>query len=281
MMRPDGPDPAKPGAASGAAPASKSDALTDLALTMPIFLLYHLGVAFLPIRNAADPVTAELHALAKHSLPLYAGLTVAVGAAFVLVLSILGRGHALRTGRFALLAAEGALYAILMRFAGAYVVGSLRLGPPASSNGVFAGVIMSLGAGFYEEIAFRAVLFGLGALGIKFLFGKGVRGVLLTIAWHQAINRRRSMTRRDGRPVGPAVVRVSHGLRARAHGDLRVSRLRAGRLDARAVRRMGPRAEVIARGARRVFPSIPRLTWGLSCPSPRSPPSSQPSLPLS
>ncbi|WP_437528337.1 CPBP family glutamic-type intramembrane protease [Sorangium sp. So ce726] len=179
-----GPELARPGAApAGDKPTAKSDALTDLALTMPIFVLYHLGVAFLPIRNAADPVTAELRALAKHSLPLYAGLTVAVGAAFVLVLSILGRGHALQTRRFALLAAEGALYAILMRFAGSYVVGSLRLGPPAASNDIFTGVVMSLGAGFYEEIAFRVGLYGLGALGIKFFFGRGVQGVALMVAW--------------------------------------------------------------------------------------------------
>ncbi|MDC0683697.1 MULTISPECIES: CPBP family glutamic-type intramembrane protease [Sorangium] len=179
-----GPELARPGAApAGDKPTAKSDALTDLALTMPIFVLYHLGVAFLPIRNAADPVTAELRALAKHSLPLYAGLTVAVGAAFVLVLSILGRGHALQTRRFALLAAEGALYAILMRFAGSYVVGSLRLGPPAASNDIFTGVVMSLGAGFYEEIAFRVGLYGLGALGIKFFFGKGVQGVVLMVGW--------------------------------------------------------------------------------------------------
>ena len=38
----------------------KSDAWTDLGLTLPIFVLYHLGVVFLPIRNAADPVTHEL-----------------------------------------------------------------------------------------------------------------------------------------------------------------------------------------------------------------------------
>ncbi|KYF54205.1 CPBP family glutamic-type intramembrane protease [Sorangium sp. So ce854] len=179
-----GPELARPGAApAGEKPSSKSDALTDLALTMPIFVLYHLGVAFLPIRNAADPVTAELRALAKHSLPMYAGLTVAVGAVFVLVLSILGRGHALKTRRFALLAAEGALYAILMRFAGAYVVGSLRLGPPVLSDDIFTGVVMSLGAGFYEEIAFRAGLYGLGALAIKLFFGRGAQGVVLLVGW--------------------------------------------------------------------------------------------------
>ncbi len=48
--------------------------------------------------------------------------------------------------------------------------------PPAASNDIFTGVVMSLGAGFYEEIAFRAGLYGLGALGIKFFFGKGSRG---------------------------------------------------------------------------------------------------------
>lgn len=166
-----------------AAPAApKSDALTDLALTLPIFVIYHLGVVFMPIRNAADPVTAELRALASQSLVTYAGLTLAIGAAFVVVLAILGRGHALQTKRFALVATEGVLYAILMRFAGAYAVGSLRLGPPGG-GGVFSGVVMSMGAGFYEEIAFRVGLFGLGAMGIRFLVGKGLVGVVMMTGW--------------------------------------------------------------------------------------------------
>src|SRR3954470_22104001 len=103
----------------------KSDAWTDLGLTLPIFVIYHLGVIFLPIRNAADPVTAELKSLAKHSLPMYAGLTLAIGAVFVGVLWSLGQRRSLSAGRFVLIALEGALYAALMRGAGAYVVGSL------------------------------------------------------------------------------------------------------------------------------------------------------------
>jgi hypothetical protein len=144
----------------------KSDAWTDLALTLPIFLVYHLGVVFLPVRNAADPVTHELKSLANASLVTYAGITLAIGAAFVLVLITLGRGKALDKRRFLYIAVEGALYAILMRFAGAYAVGSLRLGPPGGSD-VFTGVVMSLGAGFYEEITFRVGLFGLGALVLR------------------------------------------------------------------------------------------------------------------
>lgn len=160
----------------------KTDALTDLALTLPIFVIYHLGVVFLPIRNAADPVTAELRALANHSLLLYAGITLAIGAVFVAVLGLLGRGHALQTRRFAFVAVEGMLYAVLMRFAGAYAVGSLRLGPPGGS-GMFTGIVMSMGAGFYEEIAFRVGLFGLVALGIRFFFGGGLQGIVMMAGW--------------------------------------------------------------------------------------------------
>jgi len=160
----------------------KSDAWTDLGLTLPIFIAYHLGVAFLPIRNAADPVTAELRALANHSLFLYAGLTLAVGTAFVLALAMLGKREAIQKKKFLFIALEGTLYAVLMRFAGAYVVGSLPLGP-AGKGGIFASVIMSLGAGFYEEIAFRVGLFGVGAFVIKKLFGKGIRTVVLSVIW--------------------------------------------------------------------------------------------------
>lgn len=150
----------------------RSDPWTDLGLTLPIFITYHLGVALLPMRNAADPVTAELKALAKHSLPMYGVLTLAIGAAFVLALVVLGRGHALRGRRFVLIALEGALYAVLMRFAGSYAVGSLRLGP-AGEHGAFAAVVMSFGAGFYEEVAFRVGLFGGGAFLLRRLVAEG------------------------------------------------------------------------------------------------------------
>lgn len=163
---------------------AKSDPWTDLGLTLPIFVFYHLGVVFLPVRNAADPVTAELRALASHSLVAYAAMTLAIGAAFVVVLALLGRGKALEGRRFALVAMEGTLYAVLMRFAGSYAVGSLRLAPPgASVDGAFTGVVMSLGAGFYEEIAFRVGLFGMGALAISAFTEPGSKRLVLTLLW--------------------------------------------------------------------------------------------------
>jgi Type II CAAX prenyl endopeptidase Rce1-like len=160
----------------------RSDPWTDLALTLPIFVVYHLGVIFLPFRNAADPVTSELRGLAKHSLPAYAAITLAIGVVLVVVLFAFGRRSALEPKRFALVGIEGALYAALMRIAGAYVVGSLRLAPGGDEPGAVGSVVMALGAGFYEEVAFRVVIFGVGAAILRRVLG-GALGWIGVVAW--------------------------------------------------------------------------------------------------
>src|SRR5690349_17928465 len=156
----------------GVVPA-KSSAWTDLGLTLPIFVIYHLGVMFLPVRNAADVVTQELVALAHHDRISYAALTVGLGALFVAALLMLGRGDKLlRWQSFAWLALEGVVYAVAMRLVAAAVVGELFLGNGLLGGGVegrFTGFIMSLGAGLYEEVAFRVVLFGLGLACLRVL----------------------------------------------------------------------------------------------------------------
>jgi hypothetical protein len=153
---------------------AKSSAWTDLGLTLPIFVVYHLGVMFLPVRNAADVVTRELVALAHHDRISYAALTVGLGALFVAALLLLGRGDKLlRWQSFARLALEGIVYAVGMRLVAAAVVGELFLA--AGVEGRFTGFIMSLGAGLYEEVAFRVVLFGLGLACLRVLLRPGSR----------------------------------------------------------------------------------------------------------
>jgi hypothetical protein len=156
----------------------------DLALTLPVFVGYHLGVVFLPVRNAADVVTRELTRLAENSIWQYIGLTLGIGAAFASVLLALGRGHTLRTSRFVFVAIEGIVYAIAMRLAGQYVVAQLALAS-GMPEGRFSALVMSLGAGFYEEIAFRVVLFGLGLRLILGLIGSLSRPkrALIALAW--------------------------------------------------------------------------------------------------
>lgn len=164
----------------------KSGPWTDLGLTLPIFVGYHLGVIFLPVRNAADVVTRELVSLADNSLPAYGGLTLAIGGVYIAILVVLGRGRALHWDRFLTIALEGIIYAVAMRLVANYVVGRMTLVGGGSlfdgalfdavpeggfaMNQRFAGLVMSLGAGFYEEVMFRVIAYGLGAQLLFLLF---------------------------------------------------------------------------------------------------------------
>jgi hypothetical protein len=181
-----------------------SGPLADLALTLPVFVVYHLGVVWLDVQNAADWVTRELKALASSNLAAYSGLTLAIGAVFVAVLLVAGRGHTLRWQRFALVLAEGVLYAVAMRLVASYVVGKVHLcglawqpggsaaitsSPaavtPTAPLGVLTAFVLSLGAGLYEEIAFRVGLYSVGRKLVLAMMPEALPGqrLLVTLGW--------------------------------------------------------------------------------------------------
>ena len=148
-----------------------------------MFLAYHLGVVFLNVRNGSDVVTGELMQVAEGNKAIYLGLTLAIGVVFAGVFAWIGRGQVFHVSKFVQIAIEGVVYAFLMRAVGSYVVGSMFAG--RVKLGGFPGVVMSLGAGFYEELTFRAILFGLGAYVIRTaLFSQGtIRGAVMTWMW--------------------------------------------------------------------------------------------------
>ncbi|MCH2108828.1 MAG: CPBP family glutamic-type intramembrane protease, partial [Polyangiaceae bacterium] len=102
----------------------------------------------------------------------------------------------LSLGRFAWMSGEGVFYAIIMRLLAGYAVAYLLAWVSLQGHGMFAlmkaapalsssvaavgdsaqlgarvsGAIMSLGAGFYEEMVFRVLIFGAGGALILFLF---------------------------------------------------------------------------------------------------------------
>jgi hypothetical protein len=156
--------------------AAKTNPIVDLALTLPIFLGYHLGVVFLSVKNASDVVTGLILDAAAGSKGLYLLFTLAIGVVFAGIFVWLGRGQAFRPAKFAQMAIEGVVYALALRLLGAYVVGSIFGGKIAM--GGFTGIVMSLGAGFYEEITYRVLLFGLGAKLLTKLFVRPTPGAL-------------------------------------------------------------------------------------------------------
>lgn len=146
-------------------------AWVDLGLTLPIFLAYHLSVVFLGVKNATDVVTGVLLDLSRGSRSTYLLATLAIGVIFAGTFALLGRGQAFRPKKFVQIAVEGIVYAVAMRLVAGYVVGRLFAGPSSiGDEGRFVGFVMSLGAGFYEELSFRVLLFGLGAKLLVWLF---------------------------------------------------------------------------------------------------------------
>jgi hypothetical protein len=152
---------------------TKPGAWNELALTLPVFLAYQLGVVFLDVRNATDLVTERLLELSHGDKIVYLELTGGVGLATLLAFGLLGRGQGLRLGKLLQTCLEGATYATAMGAASSWIVGKLFAGihAPAVASPV-TGLVMSLGAGFYEELAFRVVLFGLGAKILVWAFAR-------------------------------------------------------------------------------------------------------------
>jgi hypothetical protein len=161
----------------------KPGAWIDLGLTLPIFLFYHAGVVFLRVQNATDVVTGQLLRLAEGNRAMYLLITASIGVVFAGVFAALGRGQAFRPTKFVQIVIEGIVYAVLMRIGAAYIVGRLfaadaGYGAVKEGQGAFVGFVMSLGAGFYEELAFRVLLFGLGAKLLVWIFAHQRYGIV-------------------------------------------------------------------------------------------------------
>ncbi|MBX7197622.1 MAG: CPBP family intramembrane metalloprotease [Sandaracinaceae bacterium] len=152
----------------------------DVVLTAPVFLVYHLGVVFLSVRNGFDPITDLLLSALNRSLGLYLGLTFGLAALMALGVRLLGLTRAWNPGRLALRLGEAMVYAVVMALV-ARNVASFTLGPRVSP-GPLAAVVLSFGAGFYEELAFRVVLFG-GVVWLIRRTQKGARAMGLEIGW--------------------------------------------------------------------------------------------------
>ncbi len=163
-----------------ASPAVAPDRLTarpgawvDVGLTLPIVLVYHLAVVFLGVQNATDMVTGALLSMSAGDKTTYLLATLAIGVLFTGVFALLGRGQAFRPRKFIQIMIEGLVYAVVMAVVANMVVGSIfaSAGSSIKDEGRFVGFIMSLGAGFYEELTFRVLLFGIGAKILLAMFG--------------------------------------------------------------------------------------------------------------
>ena len=143
--------------------AKRHDPLTGLVMTVPVFLVYHLGILLVDLRNGADLVTGVALALLDFSSLAYVAVTLAFAAGIVGAAAWLRGRSRIEPRELVPVLLESLVLAMLMAFTVGLAVERLfaaQVGP--RPLGPLEKLVMACGAGFHEELLFRVVLFGGG-----------------------------------------------------------------------------------------------------------------------
>jgi membrane protease YdiL (CAAX protease family) len=164
---------------------SPRNLLTSLILVFPVFVIYQVGVLFtLPMLNGADFVTTLLLATLQLTVTSYLAFLAFVVVAFGVAVALLKRKQRFN-GRVMLpVLLESMIYALTM---GALIVlvmtkllgFSPSLAAGLSQQGLVAKLVMSLGAGVYEEAVFRLCLLSALVAGFERVLGMSRWAALL------------------------------------------------------------------------------------------------------
>ena len=142
------------------------DVFTSVVLVMPLFFIYQIGVlATGGLRNGVDFVTTALFALLGGNVVAYVVFNLVVMAGFVIALLFLRKRGSFEPRLVPWILLESTVYAVLLGSVVVALINSLGLGGLLAAGkavpvGMFDKVVMSAGAGLYEEIVFRAFLMG-------------------------------------------------------------------------------------------------------------------------
>jgi hypothetical protein len=135
--------------------------LTGLILVFPLFVVYQLGVALIyPLINGADFLTRFLFQYLALSRSDYLAYTAAVTVLFAIGVAILRRRQKINLAVFVPVLLESAIYALTMGSLIILVMTRVfginpRLGPGIAEQGPLTRIVMSIGAGVWEETTFR------------------------------------------------------------------------------------------------------------------------------
>ncbi len=150
--------------------------LTSMILVLPLFVLYQVGVlATDGVRNGVDFMTSAMWAVSGGDRLVYLGVNAAILVAFCIgIVVVRRRGGSFEPRIFPFVLVEATIYASLFGGVVLQLMSALGLGSLLASGasgaaeyGVIQKIVLSLGAGIYEELVFR--LIGMGGI---FLFLK-------------------------------------------------------------------------------------------------------------
>jgi membrane protease YdiL (CAAX protease family) len=146
-------------------------------LVFPLFLIYQVGVLFtLPMLNGADFLTVFLFHQLGLTTPAYLAYIAGVAVLFAIAVGVLRRRQKFDPALIVPVLLESAIYALTMGsliivvMTNIFGISPRLAGGAIGEQGLGSRIVMSLGAGVYEETVFRlGLLSGLAALGTKVL----------------------------------------------------------------------------------------------------------------
>jgi membrane protease YdiL (CAAX protease family) len=146
----------------------RPDPLTSIALTIPVFLIYHLGILVVESRSGVDLVSNTVFGVLKASAPIYVVATLAIALIVATVTWIEERRGVSTSVPLSKVLLEGGAFAIVVLVIVGWAASRvLRASDPAGLEelGWLDKIVLAAGTGFHEEFIFRAVLVtGLGWL---------------------------------------------------------------------------------------------------------------------
>lgn len=159
--------------------AGKRDPLTDLVLVVPVFLVYHLGILAIDLRNGVDFVSGLFLLLLDQSVAAYIGVTLSIGVGMTAAGYFLQRKNRLEPSAFKNVLLESGLLAVGMLIIVGWATAQLLVVPELEAlqiggrtMGPIEKLVMAAGAGFHEELVFRVGLF-LGTMTLAERIGWG------------------------------------------------------------------------------------------------------------
>lgn len=142
------------------------DLFGSMLLVLPLFVLYQVGVLLTGgIRNGVDFITDTMWWMAGYSLGGYLLINLGILVAFGIALVVLRGQGTFKPRIWPWVIAESTVYASLLGTGVVLMMSSLGLDVllstgPAGEYGLVTKIVLSIGAGLYEETVFRLFLMG-------------------------------------------------------------------------------------------------------------------------
>lgn len=151
--------------------AQSREPLTALVAVLPLFVAYQVGILLTGgVRNGVDFVSSVLFAVFHDNVAGYLGFNALVLVGFLVVVGRLRRSGELHPRLFPLMLLESTVYALLVGGVVNLMINVTGLdallmipmanAPAGETPGLIYKLVMSVGAGLYEELAFRLILMG-------------------------------------------------------------------------------------------------------------------------